>query len=265
VGDWKLQPVPLVAAAAALALFAQGFVRLRRRGRSSAAQASLFALGVAVSTLAVVSPLDHVADDELLTAHMAQHLLLGDVGPLLLVLAVRGPLVYFLLPPGVLRPLARATWLRRALAVVLRPSVSFGLWAAAVAAWHVPAAYDAAVAHPWLHALEHSCFATAGLLVWIQVLDPARHGAGPGRRAVFAAAVVVAGMALGEVLLLAPPLYPHYAHIASRPFGLTAATDQARAALLMMAEQLATLGTAAAFLLWNHVERVQEEMASEAR
>jgi putative membrane protein len=264
VGHWELQPAPLVAAAVALALFAQGFLRLRRRGRASAAQAALFAAGVAVATLAVVSPLDHVADDELLTAHMAQHLLLGDVAPLLLVLAARGPLAYFLLPAGLLRPLARAAWLRRALRVVLRPSVSFALWAATAGGWHVPAAYDAAVARPWLHALEHACFAAAGLLVWIQVLDPARHGARPGRRAVFAAAVVVAGMALGEVLLLAAPLYPHYAHLASRPFGLTAATDQARAALLMMAEQIATLGTAAAFLLWSHVERVQDEIAPEA-
>ena len=122
----------------------------------------------------------------------------------------------------------------------------------------MPAPYDAAIAHPPLHALEHAALFTAGLLVWTQIVDPTRRGRlGPGGRAPFAAAVLVAGMGLSETLLLAAPLYPHYEHVLNRPFGFTAAEDQRRAGLLMMAEQFATLGAAAALLLWSHAERVE--------
>lgn len=262
MGNWEPQPLPLVAGAVALVLYAQGFMRLRRRGaaHARAGQALLWTAGVAVSVLALVSPLDSLGEEKLLTAHMAQHLLLGDVAPLLLVLGCRGPLTVFLLPQAVLRPLARNRPLRRALSFLLRPRVTFLVWAAAIAAWHVPAAYDAALASTAVHACEHASFAIAGLLVWIQLVDPARHGrVSAGRRALFAGAIVVAGMPLAEILLVAAPLYPHYLDVADRPFGLTAATDQARAGLLMMAEQIATLGTAGALLVWSHVERLQQE------
>ena len=75
--------------------------------------------------------------------------------------------------------------------------------------------------------------------------------------AVFA---LVAGMVLSEVLLAAGPLYTHYGDVLDRPFGLTQATDQRRAGLLMTAEQIATLGSAAALLFWSHVERLGHEL-----
>lgn len=77
-----------------------------------------------------------------------------------------------------------------------------------------------------------------------------------------AAAALAAGMALGDVLLAASPLYSHHAHTSERPFGLTYASDQNRAALLMMLEQAATLGIAATLLLWSHVERLERELAT---
>ena len=207
-----------------------------------------------VALLAVSAPLDRLADSKLLTAHMAQHLLLGDVAPLLLVVGLRGPLALFVVPPAVLRTAARSP-LRRLVAFVLRPAVALSLWVGTMYAWHVPALYDAAVSSPALHAFEHASFLAVGLVVWTVILDPARS---PGRRAAFAAALLVAGMPLAEVLIAASPLYPHYAAIPERPLGLSAAEDQARAGLLMMAEQIATLATAAALLLWNHVELAAE-------
>ena len=256
--EWSLDPVVLAAAALALVLYAQAWARLRRRGRS--AHPILFAAGVAAGTLAVVSPLDPLAEDTLLSAHMAQHLLIGDVAPLLLVLGLRGPVSFFLLPPLLLGRLARAQPVRRLVSFLLRPEVALGAWAASLAAWHVPQAYDAALAHPALHALQHATLLAGGLLLWIQIVDPARRARlGTGRRAALAAVALVAGAGLSETLLAAGPLYDHYARVADRPFGLTWATDQHRAALLMMAEQVATLGVAAALLLRSHVEQVQAE------
>jgi len=99
-------------------------------------------------------------------------------------------------------------------------------------------------------------FFLAGLLVWTAILDPARRGVPtPGRRAAFAGVVLLAGFPLGDLLVATGPLYDHYAQLADRPFGLSAAEDQTRAGLLMMAEQIATLGAAAALLLWSHAER----------
>ena len=259
--EWRFDPVVLAGAAVALALYAQAWLRLRRRERR--AHPLLFAAGVAVAVLAIVSPLDAVAENQLLSAHMAQHLLLGDLAPLLVVLALRGPVAFFLLPPSALRPLARAAPARRLAAALLRPEVAFAVWAGSLAAWHVPQAYDAALAHPALHALEHATLFLGGLLLWTQIVDPTRRGhLGPGRRAAVAALALLAGAVLSETLLAAGPLYDHYAHIADRPFGLTQATDQSRAALLMMAEQLATLGAAAAILLRSHVETVSGTLAT---
>src|SRR5205823_8145110 len=165
---------------------------------------------------------------------------------------------FFLLPPQALRLTMRSSVLRRIGAALLRPEVSFTVWAGSLAAWHVPQAYDAALAHPALHALEHATLFLGGLLLWTQIVDPARRARlSAGRRAALAALALVAGAGLSETLIAAGPLYDHYAHVADRPFGLTQATDQSRAALLMMAEQVATLGVATALLLRRHVEQLE--------
>jgi putative membrane protein len=255
--EWRVDPVVLAGAGAALALYAQAWLRLRGRHRRS--HPLLFAAGVAIGVLAVASPLDGIAEDQLLSAHMAQHLLLGDVAPLLIVLGLRGPVSFFLLPPQALRALARVRPVRAVAAALLRAEVAFATWAASLAAWHVPQAYDAALAHPALHALEHASLFLGGLLLWTQIVDPTRRAhLSPGRRAAFGALALLASMALSETLLSTQPLYDHYAG-ADRPFGLTWASDQRTAALLMTAEQLATLGAAVGILLRSHVFRLEAE------
>jgi cytochrome c oxidase assembly factor CtaG len=261
--DWSFDPVVLAVSAAAVALYARGFVQLRSRGGSARApvvNALLFGAGVAIGVLAVVSPLDAIAEDTLLSAHMAQHLALGDLAPLLLVLGLRGPVSVFLLPRPALVRLARSP-LRALLAFLLRPRVSIAVWALALGCWHVPQAYDAALEHPVVHTAEHASLLLGGLLLWTQIVDPARRRRlTPGQRSAVAAAALLAGMVLSEVLIASGPLYVHYADVSARPFGLTWATDQVRAGILMMAEQVATLMPAAALLLWSHVERVERDL-----
>ena len=65
---------PVIAAAVAALLFLQAVVRLRRRGRADLAgwdRVAPFAVGLAVTLFALVGPLDRIADDKLLSAHMA--------------------------------------------------------------------------------------------------------------------------------------------------------------------------------------------------
>ena len=67
---WTLQPGPAIAGLVSLALFAQGFVRLRRRAPEHAGwdRPVLFLLAVACGTLPLLSPLDGYADEFLLSA-----------------------------------------------------------------------------------------------------------------------------------------------------------------------------------------------------
>jgi len=245
---WALDPLVLGAAAVVALQFGRAFSKLRRRGRTDHAgwdRAALFAAGLVVAVLPLISPLDRTGDDELLSAHMLQHMLIGDAAPALLVVAVRGPLLAFMIPAPAARFVHRRRNLRKLAAWLTRPLVSIALWASAMAIWHIPALYDAALRRQWLHDLEHTSFVAAGLLVWMQLVDPARRGRlSLGRRIAFAGAVFVLGQVLSEVLLLAPSaLYPAYADRPTRLFGLSPLTDQQYAGLVMMAEQLVTLGT----------------------
>jgi putative membrane protein len=245
----------------ALALFARGLVVLRRRGRRDHANwthAGPFLLGLVVLGLALMSPLDEAGDQYLLSAHMLQHVLLGDLAPALLVLGARGPLSLFLLPTPVLRGLAGITWVRRALAFLLRPRVSFAAWALTLGVWHVPRFYDAALTRPWLHELEHASFFVAGLLVWSQLIDPARRRELEVRgRVLYAGALIAAAhLFIHPVLLSDKAFYPAYASQPDRLFGLSPLADQHWAALVMTVEQLSTLGVFLLFLLRPGVARV---------
>ena len=242
--------VPVAAAALAALLFLQGFVRLRRRGRPDLAgwdRLALFAAGLGVSLFAVVGPLDRLADDKLLTAHMGQHVLIGDLGPALMVTAVRGPLLVFLLPAAVLAPLARSTHVRAVVGTLLRPRVAFSLWVANLAIWHIPYLYDLALEHQKLHDFEHVCWVFCGILVWTLLVDPGSHRRlSVGGRVALAAAMFAAGQILTDVLVFSfTPLYPVY----RGAYGISAVTDQQLAGIVMMVEQLLTLGTCVALLL----------------
>jgi cytochrome c oxidase assembly factor CtaG len=251
---WEAVPAVLAGAALASGLFVQGFVRLRRRGRTDHAgwsRAVLFFLGLSVLVLALVSPIDTIGEQYLLSAHMLQHVLLGDVAPALILLALRGPLLFFLLPAAALVPLAHVRPLRAALGFLVRPRVTILFWATVSAVWHVPALYDYTLTHQVTHDLEHLLFLVAGLLVWFQLIDPAHRAAlTRGGRVGLAVGIFTAGQILSMVLFFSlEPLYPYYADQTERLLGLSALNDQRIAGVVMMFEQALTLGTCAAILL----------------
>ena len=96
----------------------------------------------------LVSPIHTIGENDLLSVHMLQHVLIGDLGIALGVAALRGPLLVFLLPPrcsGRSRATATCAPSSRSL---LRPRVAFGLWACNLAVWHIPWLYDRALRHP---------------------------------------------------------------------------------------------------------------------
>lgn len=259
--SWTLPPVPLALGAAALLLFGQAFVRLRRRGRADLApwsRAVLWTLGVALSLVGLVSPLERIAEERLL-GHMLQHVLLADLGPALMLLAIRGPLTFFLLPPPVLRRVAGIRPLRAFLHRLTGPWIVLGLYGGIMLAWHVPRLYDYTLGHQAVHDLEHALFAFVGILVWLVLVDPARTGRLTGaKRILFGVGVLVAMHAIIDPLLFSGhPLYPYYARISDRLWGISPLVDQRLAAVIMFVEQLATVGTCIALLLRPYLRRAR--------
>jgi cytochrome c oxidase assembly factor CtaG len=250
--QWSFSPLVLAGAAVALAFFFQGFHRLRARGRADLApwsRAVLFCTGVAVTLFALVGPIDTVGEEYLQSVHMLQHVLVADLGIALTLVAVRGPLAVFFLPRGLISPLAHTRWVRRALAFLLKPWVSYAAWVGVLVAWHVPPVYEAALSNQLVHTIEHLSFVAAGLLVWTQIVDPTGHRRlSVGERAGYTALVFWTGQILAYVIAFSPEvLFDPYVEQPDRLLGLSPLTDQKLAAVVMMVEQAMTLGVA--FLL----------------
>jgi len=70
------------------------------------------AAGLLSTASGLLGPIDTLSTD-LMSAHMAQHLLIADVSAPLILVGLRTPVLQHMLPPPVLVPLARQRWLRR--------------------------------------------------------------------------------------------------------------------------------------------------------
>jgi putative membrane protein len=227
-----LQVVPVLAIAAAYAVRARS---LAARGRPVPPWRQLsFASGILLVLVALVSPLAAL-DDELIWVHMAQHLVLGDLAALLIVLGLTGPLLQPVLATRALG------WLR----VLSQPVVALPLWLADLYLWHVPALYQAALTSQPIHALEHACFTGFGIAMWMALVGPLPKPAwfGNGARLIYVVVVRFGGAVLANVLIWAgSPLYPDYAP-GEASHGISALADQGAAGVVMMIEQgLVTLG-----------------------
>jgi putative membrane protein len=253
---WSAPPSVLAPAAIAALLFAQGWLRLRARGRADLAdwrRAALFASGLLVVLAGLISPIHTIGENHLLWVHMLQHVLIGDLGVALMIAALRGPLHVFILPPRIIGPIARDRDVRAIVSFLLRPRVAFTLWAVNLGVWHIPRLYITAILHPWLHDVEHASWMLAGVLVWTLLIDPGAHRRlSAAGRVALGAAMFGCGQVLTDVLVFSfHPLYSLY-HGA---YGFSALSDQKLAGIVMMAEQLLVLGTFAYFLLRPRVRQ----------
>src|SRR6266545_2155810 len=170
----QLDPGVLVSLGVAEWLYLRALRTLRRRGvRVGGGQVACWHGAMACWVAGLVSPLDGLGD-ELLSAHMGQHLLIADVAAPFALAGVRNPVLAFYLPRSVLVGLARRRWLRRAFRALHQPLVAAPLWVGVVYVWHLAALFEAAVRHPAVHALQHMSFVGAGMLLWWPVLEPKR-------------------------------------------------------------------------------------------
>ena len=129
-------------------------------------------------------------------------------------------------------------------------SVVCGLHTTALWIWHIPALYEAALAHEWVHAVQHLSFFGTGLLFW-WVLAHGHYGrAGYGAAVLFVFATALHSGFLGALITLSPRIwYEPYADAPSTS-GLSPLEDQQIAGLIMwVPASVVFSGAALAFLL----------------
>jgi cytochrome c oxidase assembly factor CtaG len=118
---------------------------------------------------------------------------------------------------------------------VTRMPVAWITYAVVLWGWHVPAAYDSALADGLLHDVEHVAFFVSAVTFWWPVLDPAPHvgrSAHAGLRVIYLVTGALQSAALGLLLAGSPvPLYTSY--IAREAEGLSALDDQALGGVVM--------------------------------
>ena len=112
--------------------------------------------------------------EDLVLAHMGQHLLIADLAAPFLLIGLRSPVYAFYLPRPLLVSLARTGWLRRAFRVLRNPLVAVPVWVAILYGWHFSFAFVAALENPVLHVVQHLSFLFGALLVWWSVVEPKR-------------------------------------------------------------------------------------------
>jgi putative membrane protein len=221
-----------------LAAVLYGLGSRAKGGRPSALQAVAFYAGLLSIVIAVDSPIDAYAD-ELLWAHMLQHVILLTAAPPLILLGRPWPTMWRALPLGSRTVLARGVAQSRVAAPLRalgRPLAAWILFSATIVVWHIPSAYDLTERNGGVHACEHAMFFFFGLLFWARVIDvgPLRPHLGSPARIAYIVGAMVVGWVLAIIFVVAPsPIYPHYADLVSRPGGISALTDQQLAGGMM--------------------------------
>ena len=138
--SWTFAPIVLIARCSAYALvYGLRWRTSRAEGGARAAGSgarALWGTGIAALFVALVSPLD-VLGEQFATFHMVQHLLIADLAPICLTLA---------LTKWILRPATRRIHrIERAAGPFGHPAFGVVAYVGAMWLWHVPALYDAAL------------------------------------------------------------------------------------------------------------------------
>lgn len=221
---------PLLATVVYLVLFGSRSRTLKRERRPVARWREVsFVSGALMLALVQLPPFDTLADNVLI-AHMIQHIIIGDIASLLVVFGLTGPVLQPLLHFRPTRPLRK----------LAHPVVALVLWAIDLYVWHLPLLYQLAIRHDLVHAAEHACFFWFGTLLWLGLIGPLpkpRWFASWGSL-VYVVGVRLIGGILGNVLIWTQTVvYPVYkASDAAR--GLNPLSDQNLAGAVMMVEQM---------------------------
>jgi len=216
---------PLLLVAVAVA-YARRLATLASRGRPVKLWRQVsFAAGLVLLLAADVPPVATIAE-ELVVAHMVQHLLIADLAGLLIALGLTGPILQ---PVLAMRGFG---WLR----ALGNPLVALPLWALNLYLWHLSVLYEGVLTSPLLHFAQHACFITFGLAMWLPLVGPLPKPAwfGDGAMLIYIVVVRMLEAALANVLIWSGAvLYPDYAP-GEVEWGISPLADQGAAGNVMM-------------------------------
>ena len=236
---WDIPWVVTTELAVTAAIYVRGWYQIRRTRPELFPPWRLAAFlgGVLAIFVAVASPLDTFSES-LLFMHMGQHFVLMSIAPPLIVAGA--PVVPMLrgLPRWVirgLRPLFRTGVLHGIGAFLTRPKVAWLAMNAAYLAWHVPKAYELALASENWHNFEHACFFFTSLMFWWPVIAPWPYRQNWSRWILLPYLLLadLVNTGLSAFLCFSGRLlYPSYAQV-PRLLGLSALNDQVAAGAFM--------------------------------
>lgn len=200
-------------------------------------RAGSFLFGLFFIWIATASPLAEL-DHEMLTAHMAQHLLLMTFAPPLILLgASRKPLARglsqgFLQAIG--RPL-RSQPIQRLATVITHPVFCWLAAAATLVVWHIPSAFMLGLRSQMWHGVEQVSFFATGLLFWSPVVQPLQNNLKWPESSILLylfLATLPCDILSGFLVFCDRVVYPVFLST-PRPAGLSALEDQQCAGALM--------------------------------
>lgn len=237
---WSFPPIVCSALALITLIYTVGFLRIHKTRplQFPSWRWVSFTAGILSLVVAVSSPLDTFSD-RLLVIHMAQHFVLMSIAPPLIVFGspvvpmLRGLPRWFVRP--VLGPLIRFRWLREFFHALVQPKLAWLLMNLAYIGWHIPAAYEAALANENIHNIEHACFFFTSALFWWPIIEP-----WPSRLRVsrwfllpylLGADVVNTGIS-AFLIFVGRLVYPSYGE-QPRMYGISPLADQAAAGAFM--------------------------------
>jgi putative membrane protein len=198
------------------------------------AQALAF-IGSWFALVAALVWLDELSE-QLFSVHMAQHELLMLVAAPLIAAAAPWIAILWMLPAGARRRVMLAV--RRpavvtATGLMTAPATVWCLHAGMLWVWHLPALYEAALAHEGVHIVQHLSFFVSAALFWWGLAHGRYGRIGYGAAVLYVFATAVHSGVLGALLTFSPHVwYPLYESTTAR-FDLTPLEDQQLAGLLM--------------------------------
>jgi putative membrane protein len=228
-------------------------------------QQCAFYAGIALWAIAIFSPL-HALSDDLLSAHMAQHLMIAELGGPLILVGLRAPVIYFFLPKPAMVWLAHRRTLRKVMRKLTTPLAAIAVYVLVLYGWHFSPAFEAALHHPLVHAIQHESFFFIAILVWIPALEPTRRRL---RGELWKAGHIIGarffGMLLGMAfIVMRTPAYDWYVG-RTEQHGLSPLTDQQIAGGLMMSLDVAIILFAVGFFFFRSAQdhdRAEAEAAA---
>jgi putative copper resistance protein D len=253
--SFSFDPGAIAYLAIGLTLYVRAARIARGRGLEvTGFQQAAFYAGVALWAIALLSPVDTLATD-LLSLHMAQHLMIAELGGPLILVGLRAPVIFFFLPKPIMVALARRKGLRRVMRKLTSPLGAITTYAIVLYGWHFAIPFEAAIHHPLVHAIQHESFFVIAILVWIPALEPTRRRLrGELWKAghIFAARVV--GMFLGAAfLVMRSPAYDWYVGRTTE-HGISALEDQRIAGALMMSLDVTIMLFAVGFFFFRSAQ-----------